>query len=156
MVAAALAAVGLEEVSGNPIGRAAVWARIQEVRASTGMTVLVTTHYMDEADQHCDRIAMMHHGWIHGLGTPAELKKGLGPDATLDDVFLASTGAGLGAVASDGSRDGTPPQGHQHRSGPRPGRLPAHCRPCPGAAPVRASCLEDRHDVRSRTAKDAA
>lgn len=94
----------------DPIGRAAVWARIQEVRASTGMTVLVTTHYMDEADQHCDRIAMMHHGRIHGLGTPAELKKGLGPDATLDDVFLASTGAGLGTVASDRSRDGTPPQ----------------------------------------------
>jgi ABC-2 type transport system ATP-binding protein len=82
----------------DPIGRAAVWARIREVRASTGMTVLVTTHYMDEADQHCDRIAMMHGGRIHGLGTPAELKKGLGPEATLDDVFLASTGAALGSA----------------------------------------------------------
>ncbi len=38
------------------------------------MTVLVTTHYMDEADQHCDRIALMHRGRIRAQGTPAELK----------------------------------------------------------------------------------
>ncbi|QCB97178.1 ATP-binding cassette domain-containing protein [Arthrobacter sp. PAMC25564] len=90
----------------DPIGRAAVWGRIQDVRSRTGMTVLVTTHYMDEADQHCDRIAMMHHGLIHGLGTPAELKRGLGPEATLDDVFLASTGAGLGTVHPEEHRHG--------------------------------------------------
>ena len=44
-----------EPTSGlDPIGRASVWGRIGEIRAATGMTVLVTTHYMDEADQHCD------------------------------------------------------------------------------------------------------
>jgi energy-coupling factor transporter ATP-binding protein EcfA2 len=48
----------------DPIGRANVWDRIADVRASTGMTVLVTTHYMEEADQHCDRIALMHRGRI--------------------------------------------------------------------------------------------
>jgi ABC-2 type transport system ATP-binding protein len=39
----------------DPIGRASVWDRIIEVRANTGMTVLVTTHYMDESDHYCDR-----------------------------------------------------------------------------------------------------
>jgi ABC-2 type transport system ATP-binding protein len=84
----------------DPIGRASVWERIGEVAAQTGMTVLVTTHYMDEADQHCDRIALMHRGQIRAEGTPATLKAGVGPDATLDDVFRVTTGDDLGAAAS--------------------------------------------------------
>jgi len=89
----------------DPIGRAGVWERIDDVRAVTGMTVLVTTHYMDEADQHCDRIALMHRGRIRRLGTPAELKSGVGPDATLDDVFRAATGDGLATDAGEGMRN---------------------------------------------------
>ncbi|MBW0009203.1 MAG: ATP-binding cassette domain-containing protein, partial [Pseudonocardiales bacterium] len=89
----------------DPIGRAGVWDRIGEVGASTGMTVLFTTHYMDEADQHCDRIALMHRGRIRALGTPAELKAGVGPDATLDDVFRAVTGDELGSDAGERMRD---------------------------------------------------
>ena len=73
----------------DPIGRDSVWDHIGEVRASTGMTVLVTTHYMDEADQHCDRIALMHRGRICALGTPGRAQGRLGPDTTLDDVFRA-------------------------------------------------------------------
>ncbi|MGH7870363.1 MAG: ABC transporter ATP-binding protein, partial [Candidatus Dormibacteraceae bacterium] len=76
----------------DPIGRASVWEHIAEVQNATGMTVLVTTHYMDEADQHCDRIALMHRGRIRVEGTPAELKAGIGLAATLDDVFRATTG----------------------------------------------------------------
>ncbi|HEX7662266.1 MAG TPA: ATP-binding cassette domain-containing protein [Pseudonocardiaceae bacterium] len=79
----------------DPIARASVWERITEVRDTTGMTVLVTTHYMDEADQHCDRIALMHRGRIRANGTPAELKARVGPDATLDDVFRSMTGDDL-------------------------------------------------------------
>jgi ABC-2 type transport system ATP-binding protein len=56
------------------------------------MTVLVTTHYMDEAEQYCDRVALMHAGRIRALGTPAELETSLGPESTLDDVFRAVTG----------------------------------------------------------------
>ena len=56
------------------------------------MTVLVTTHYMDEAEQYCDRVALMHAGRIRALGTPAELEAGLGPESTLDDVFRDVTG----------------------------------------------------------------
>lgn len=61
----------------DPIARTSVWEHINAVRAATGMTVLVTTHYMDEADQYCDRLALMHHGRIRALGTPDELRADL-------------------------------------------------------------------------------
>ena len=76
-----------------------------EVRRATGMTVLVTTHYMDEADQQCDRIALMHRGRIRAQGTPAELKAMVGEHATLDDVFRATTGDDLGTNSGEGMRD---------------------------------------------------
>lgn len=65
------------------------------------MTVLVTTHYMDEADQYCDRVGLMHRGRIRALGTSAELRRGLaesrGTDAlpSLEDVFRDVAGSGL-------------------------------------------------------------
>ena len=89
----------------DPIGRASVWERIDEVRRTTGMTVLVTTHYMDEADQQCDRIALMHRGRIRAQGTPAELKAMVGENATLDDVFRATTGDDLGADTGERMRN---------------------------------------------------
>ncbi|MCR8573172.1 ABC transporter ATP-binding protein [Streptomyces sp. Isolate_219] len=61
----------------DPIARTSVWEHINAVRAATGMTVLVTTHYMDEADQYCDRLALMHQGRIRALGTPDELRTAL-------------------------------------------------------------------------------
>ncbi|MFI1160344.1 ABC transporter ATP-binding protein [Streptomyces sioyaensis] len=61
----------------DPIARTSVWEHINAVRAATGMTVLVTTHYMDEAEQYCDRVALMHHGRIRALGTPDELRAAL-------------------------------------------------------------------------------
>jgi len=74
----------------DPVARAGVWERIAAVRADTGMTVLVTTHYMDEAEQSCDRVALMHRGRITALGTPAELIAGLDFEGgSLDDVFRA-------------------------------------------------------------------
>ncbi|HXT43035.1 MAG TPA: ATP-binding cassette domain-containing protein [Pseudonocardiaceae bacterium] len=90
----------------DPIARASVWERIVEVRAKTGMTVLVTTHYMDEADQYCDRIALMHRGRIRAIGTPAELKAGVGPHASLDDVFRAVTGDEWGSSGGSGGPGG--------------------------------------------------
>ncbi|KAA9153862.1 ATP-binding cassette domain-containing protein [Amycolatopsis acidicola] len=76
----------------DPIARASVWERIEQIRLETGMTVLVTTHYMDEAEQYCERIALMHRGRIRAEGSPAELETDLGPGSTLDDVFRAVTG----------------------------------------------------------------
>ncbi len=77
----------------DPIARASVWERIGEVRAATGMTVFVTTHYMDEADQYCDRISLMHRGTIRAAGSPQELKTSLpAGGGTLEDVFRHYTG----------------------------------------------------------------
>ncbi|MEU9384320.1 ATP-binding cassette domain-containing protein [Streptomyces sp. NPDC048279] len=85
----------------DPIARTSVWDQINAVREATGMTVLVTTHYMDEADQHCGRVGLMHRGRIRALGTPDELRRGLaerqGTDTlpTLEDVFRDVAGSGL-------------------------------------------------------------
>ena len=56
------------------------------------MTILITTHDMEEADHLCDRLALMHQGRIEIVGAPAELKRQVGPEATLDDVFAHYTG----------------------------------------------------------------
>ncbi|MFG3203465.1 ABC transporter ATP-binding protein [Streptomyces sp. NPDC048192] len=95
----------------DPIARTGVWEHINAVRAATGMTVLVTTHYMDEADQYCDRVGLMHRGRIRALGTPAELRHGLaerqGTDTlpTLEDVFRDVAGSGLDDHSGGGFRD---------------------------------------------------
>jgi ABC-2 type transport system ATP-binding protein len=79
----------------DPLARGDVWERVRELREETGMTVLLTTHYMEEADTLCERIALMHHGRIRSQGTPAELKARLGPGATLDDVFRHDVGTAI-------------------------------------------------------------
>ena len=81
----------------DPMGRDSVWERVGSLRESGNMTVLITTHYMDEADATCDRIALMHRGRIRAVDTPAALKATLGPDATLDAVFRHYTGDALAA-----------------------------------------------------------
>ncbi|MFJ9725110.1 ABC transporter ATP-binding protein [Streptomyces sp. NPDC101209] len=91
----------------DPIARTGVWEHINAVRDATGMTVLVTTHYMDEADQYCDRVGLMHRGRIRALGTPAELRQGLaerrGTETlpTLEDVFRDVAGSGLDDTSGD-------------------------------------------------------
>ncbi len=77
----------------DPTARHAVWGHIRELRDTLGAAILVTTHDMNEAEELCDRIAIMHSGHIEATGTPSQLKEKLGPDATLDDVFVALTGA---------------------------------------------------------------
>ncbi len=71
----------------DPIARDGVWSQVQRMQQDFGMTVLLTTHYMEEADVLCDRVALMHHGVLRTVGTPAELKARVGPEATLEDVF---------------------------------------------------------------------
>jgi ABC-2 type transport system ATP-binding protein len=79
----------------DPIARASVWERLEELRASTGMTVLLTTHYLEEAARLCDRIALLHQARLRAVGSPGELEAGLGPGATLDDVFRHYSGEDL-------------------------------------------------------------
>jgi ABC-2 type transport system ATP-binding protein len=84
----------------DPTARLAVWDHVRRVQAEIRTTILVTTHYMEEADHYCDRIALMHRGRIVDVGTPAALKAKLGADASLDDVFTHLTGT---AFESGGS-----------------------------------------------------
>jgi ABC-2 type transport system ATP-binding protein len=79
----------------DPIARTDVWEFIAKLRETADMTVLMTTHYMDEADTYCDRVALMHRGSIRATGTPGLLKAMLGESATLDDVFRHYTGGTL-------------------------------------------------------------
>ena len=75
----------------DPLARHTVWEQVVRLRAQYHSTILVTTHYMDEADRLCDRVAVLHRGRLVAVGTPAELKARLGPHATLEDVFAHYT-----------------------------------------------------------------
>lgn len=77
----------------DPVARQTVWDHVRQLRDRLGTTILLTTHVMDEADELCDRIGLLHDGRLEKVGTPAELKAAIGPDATLDDVFARITGA---------------------------------------------------------------
>lgn len=76
----------------DPLARDAVWEHVRTLRQSFGMTMLVTTHYLEEADLLCDRIAIMRQGRVVAIGSPTELKASIGPGATLDDVLSRLTG----------------------------------------------------------------
>ena len=79
----------------DPVARRTVWDRLLELKASTGMTILLTTHDMEEADYLCDQLAILHQGELAVVGSPSNLKSQLGPDATLSDVFVAHSGGVL-------------------------------------------------------------
>jgi ABC-2 type transport system ATP-binding protein len=77
----------------DPSAKRAVWDRIRELRREFGTTILMTTHDMEEADELCDMVAVMHRGVLAALDTPEALKAKVGPEATMDDVFIHFTGA---------------------------------------------------------------
>ena len=72
----------------DPSARETVWERVVELRDRFQRTMIVSSHLMDEINTFCDRIALINQGRIVAVGTPAELKARVGPDATLDDVFI--------------------------------------------------------------------
>jgi ABC-2 type transport system ATP-binding protein len=77
----------------DPVARHTVWDRLRDLRGEFNMTILLTTHDMDEADALCDTLALMHLGKVAATGAPAALKAALGESATLDDVFVHYSGA---------------------------------------------------------------
>jgi ABC-2 type transport system ATP-binding protein len=83
----------------DPIARDGVWTRVTDMQNEYGMTVLLTTHYMEEADALCDRVALMHHGVLRAVGSPTDLKTEIRTDAepnpTLEDVFRHYAGEDL-------------------------------------------------------------
>jgi len=77
----------------DPLARVAVWEQIERLRATYGTSLVLTTHYMEEADRLCERIGVLHRGKLVALGAPAELKAAVGrPNATLEDVFAQFAG----------------------------------------------------------------
>jgi ABC-2 type transport system ATP-binding protein len=58
----------------DPVSRIAVWEMLNKLKTTRNLTMLLTTHYMEEADKLCDRIAIVDHGNLVALGTPVELK----------------------------------------------------------------------------------
>ena len=80
----------------DPQSRNHIFDTVLSLRDS-GMTVLYTTHYMEEADRLCDNIGVMDHGNIIAMGAPAELKAQIGDPSTttLEEVFLSLTGRSL-------------------------------------------------------------
>jgi ABC-2 type transport system ATP-binding protein len=88
----------------DPASRLTVWEEVRRINEK-GTTVFLTTQYLEEADQLCNRIAIIDNGVIVKEGTPAELKRdlrerlGLDEEPTLDDVFLDATGRSRERVA---------------------------------------------------------
>ncbi|MGW7271528.1 ABC transporter ATP-binding protein [Streptomyces sp. NPDC054864] len=81
----------------DPGSRADLWALVRRLRDDHGTTVVLTTHYLDEADALCDRLVVIDKGVVVAEGTPSALKLRYGGsiDASLQDTFLAVTGRDL-------------------------------------------------------------
>ncbi len=79
----------------DPVSRARVWELLRRINAERGITLLITTHHMEEADFLCGRVAIIDQGRLAALDTPASLKRGVGEGATLDDVFVRYAGHDL-------------------------------------------------------------
>jgi len=84
----------------DPNARRLVWERLHHLGDAYGTTLLVTTHAMDEAEEHCERVAIMDHGRIVAEGAPSELCTAVGVES-LDEVFTTLTGH---AVEDQGER----------------------------------------------------
>jgi ABC-2 type transport system ATP-binding protein len=90
----------------DPASRLTVWDEVRRIN-ERGTTVFLTTQYLEEADQLCDRMAIIDDGKIVREGTPARLKadlrerRGVASEPSLDDVFLDATGRTRGRVEGD-------------------------------------------------------
>jgi ABC-2 type transport system ATP-binding protein len=72
----------------DPVSRIAVWEMLNNLKKTRNLTMLITTHYMEEADRLCDRIAIVDHGTLVALGTPTELKQSV-PGSNVVEVQFA-------------------------------------------------------------------
>ena len=71
----------------DPVSRVAVWEMIGDIKQKRNLTVLITTHYMDEADRLCDRIAIVDHGKLVALDTPRALKASIPGSSVIEAQF---------------------------------------------------------------------
>ncbi|MDO8145865.1 MULTISPECIES: ATP-binding cassette domain-containing protein [Isoptericola] len=98
----------------DPISRATVWAEVRRLNRELGVTVFLTTQYLEEADALADRVGIINRGELVAEGTPGELKRSIGTDVLVvevgDQVENARTtlrtldaGTGIGGVETDGT-----------------------------------------------------
>jgi ABC-2 type transport system ATP-binding protein len=71
----------------DPVSRVAVWEMLAKIKSERNLTILITTHYMDEADKLCDRIAIVDHGDLKALDSPIKLKASIPGKNTLEVSF---------------------------------------------------------------------
>jgi ABC-2 type transport system ATP-binding protein len=93
----------------DPGARDTVWDRVLDLRDKFRRTMVVTSHHMEEMNEFCDRIGLINRGRIVAVGTPDELKARVGPNATLDDVFI-------GLVAQGGENEAEAGYGEVRRA----------------------------------------
>jgi ABC-2 type transport system ATP-binding protein len=84
----------------DPQSRLALWDILRELNRE-GQTILLTTHYMEEADQLCGRVAIMDHGKVLALDTPAQLKQGVGADTIVTIKSSGDSGALAAALTEN-------------------------------------------------------
>src|SRR6516165_8977570 len=72
----------------DPVSRVAVWEMLTEVKNRRALTILITTHYMDEADRLCDRLAIVDHGKLVALDSPMALKASVPGTNVIEAQFL--------------------------------------------------------------------
>ena len=95
----------------DPLSRASVWAEVRRLNSELGMTIFLTTQYLDEADQLAERVGIIAGGRLVAEGTPAELKRSIGHDLIEAEVSGNDPGAltllqGLKVSESVSARDG--------------------------------------------------
>src|SRR5471030_839388 len=71
----------------DPVSRVAVWEMLAKIKSERNLTILITTHYMDEADKLCDRIAIVDHGELKALDSPLKLKASIPGKNSLEVGF---------------------------------------------------------------------
>jgi ABC-2 type transport system ATP-binding protein len=82
----------------DPVSRVAVWDMLQRIKSQRDLTILLTTHYMDEADKLCDRIAIVDHGELKALDAPLKLKASIPGKNVLEVSFSATPPGWLEAL----------------------------------------------------------
>ena len=101
----------------DPVSRVAVWEMLSRLKRERDLTILVTTHYMDEADKLCDRIAIVDHGKLMALDSPLKLKAAIPGKNVLEVGFHRRPGRMGGNTAGPAGRAGG--EGERSRLPPR-------------------------------------
>ncbi|HWZ60144.1 MAG TPA: ATP-binding cassette domain-containing protein [Gemmatimonadaceae bacterium] len=105
----------------DPVSRTSVWEMLRRIKGERELTVLLTTHYMDEADKLCDRIAIVDHGKLMALDTPAKLKAAVPGESIVEVTMAAAPDDWSARLAAMPGVDSVSGDGHLFRIASRNG-----------------------------------